>query len=1018
MKTSHLLLTLAAAASAFQIAGCGGDNSGSGSKTAVRIESFAATVEPMTRTQIDAVRIMVDGATYYLQSTLAERTVWYDPTGDRTVYTLPDFAVGDNAYSNSTLTTVAGKVTFRAGASASIAWNNGDRIAVNGFASNAAVLSSPTKAVDFAFSPAVESVDGKFYALSPAALYGSVAGSILTLSVPSTATLPSVDNVAVNPFPNMILGAVSDNLNLLFEPLCGAIEVPVTGENCSVEKVVVGAAGGEPIAGTATVDMGSQSRSLKISANQSSSITLTGSMDFSSKSVVNICLALPAATYRNGFTVAATDSNGKVALTTIEGPVTVERGKIVSVADSNFATPQSDLFTVAGSDDLLSEGDCVAVNGSVSQAVDLSSEPRSAIFESAVKSVAGRYYAAAPARLFDWQGVEMTLALPAECAIDAVPVLAAVASGVSTILQFEPLCGYVDVPVKCAGHSIESITLTALDGSALSGSGAVVFDNNGSPTVDFPTDHNASVSAKGVLATDGKVRFSLPAATYADGFEITVVDSDQYSYSTTIAGPVTVGGSAVETAELDCSLIVPPPTPAFPTADGFGKWATGGRGGRVVEVTNLDDDADGATEGSLRWALKQYSKEPVTIVFRVSGVINLVEALRVQRTAGLTIAGQTAPGDGICVRGGKLNFGGSQNVIIRHIRSRIGITDDNEFIEGGSLGLENGGNFIIDHCTFGWSGEENMTIYDSKNFTIQWCLLHEGLYDSGHGKGQRSYGCQWGGECCTFHHNLLAHNVSRTPRINGARSNDRHVLYDYVNNVNYNWGKRNSAYGGDMEAGSGKYHHVNWINNYYKPGPARNGTQYSYFIQASYHGSQTADQIALWYMNGNYMEGSANTAYNADNYAGLDASYYIEHGIDKSALIAPEPFAVDYDMKIESAQDAYNSVLKGAGAFPRDVVDSRIIEEVRTGTATYGGTYGNGQKLGIIDNQKNVGGYPTYRTYNTVTDSDHDGMDDRWEQQNGFDPTNPDDRNYTYKSGYTALERYLNSLVGEDTPLK
>ncbi|MCY1722327.1 pectinesterase family protein [Prolixibacteraceae bacterium Z1-6] len=459
-------------------------------------------------------------------------------------------------------------------------------------------------------------------------------------------------------------------------------------------------------------------------------------------------------------------------------------------------------------------------------------------------------------------------------------------------------------------------------------------------------------------------------------------------------------------------------TPAFPTAEGYGMWATGGRGGKVVAVTNLEDDTDGTIEGSFRWALKQYSNEPLTIVFRVSGVINLVTQLRSSRTRGLTIAGQTAPGDGICVRGAKCNFGGSKNLVIRHLRFRIGLkeleNDSTEFIEGGSIGIENGSNWIIDHCTFGWSGEENMTIYDNTLTTVQWCLVHEGLYDAGHGKGQRGYGSQWGGQTCTYHHNLLANNYNRTPRFNGARSNDINVLSDYVNNVNYNWGKENSAYGGDLDH-SGQSHHCNMINNYYKPGPARPGTKSSYFVQSSFHSEQTTSKIAKWYMSGNYMEGVANADKNEDNTIGLDAHYYEDKGIDKSELIATEPFEVPYDLKIETAQEAYESVLSGVGAFPRDTVGRRIIYEVTNGVATYGGSLGEG--LGIIDKPSDVGGYPEYNTYDTITDADNDGMDDEWETTNGLDPTDPDDRNKKTQSGYTCLEVYLNSLVGEDIDL-
>jgi pectate lyase len=452
-------------------------------------------------------------------------------------------------------------------------------------------------------------------------------------------------------------------------------------------------------------------------------------------------------------------------------------------------------------------------------------------------------------------------------------------------------------------------------------------------------------------------------------------------------------------------------TPAFPTAEGYGMYATGGRGGRVVEVTNLLDDANGVTEGSLRWALKQYSSEPLTVVFRVSGIINLVTDLRSSRTAGTTWAGQTAPGDGICIRGAKVNLGGSKNMIIRHIRFRIGLKNDITYTEGGSIGIENAENWIIDHCTFGWSCEENMTIYDNKMTTIQWCLVHEGLYSAGHPKGDRGYGCQWGGQTCTFHHNLLAHNYNRSPRVNGARSNDLNVKYDYVNNVNYNWGKPNSSYGADFDA-SGRSHVANWVNNYYKPGPALPGTSSSYFIQASFNADQNVNQIAKFYMSGNFMEGSANIAKNSDNSLGLDASYYTAKGVAKSALISTTPFEVLYPVKTQTAAEAYLSVLAGAGAFPRDTVDRRIINEVRTGTASGSGKIGTNK--GIIDKPSAVGGYPEYKTYNAITDNDHDGMDDAWETAKGLDPNNANDRNTLSSSGYTALEVYLNSLVGEN----
>jgi len=467
-------------------------------------------------------------------------------------------------------------------------------------------------------------------------------------------------------------------------------------------------------------------------------------------------------------------------------------------------------------------------------------------------------------------------------------------------------------------------------------------------------------------------------------------------------------------------------TPAFPTAEGYGMYAKGGRGGQVVAVTNTQDYLATETpiEGSLRWALAQYPNEPLTVVFLTSGVITLKSDLRVKRN-NFTIAGQTAPGDGIAIRGGKVNFGGSTHLIVRHLRMRIGLRGDTAFIAGGSIGIENASNFIIDHCTFGWSGEENMTLYDNTLSTVQWCILHEGLYDAGHLKGARSYGSQWGGQTATYHHNLLAHNYNRTPRFNGARSNDARVLMDYINNVNYNWGKANSAYGGDIEGGTiyvPRTHRVNMINNYYKPGPARPGTSSSFFVQSSFSGAQKTDQIALWHMVGNVMEGSANTAKNTDNYLGLDASAYVGKGISATALRSDTIFPTPYPVNTETALEAYESVLAKAGAFPRDTVDRRIVNEVRTGTASGKGTSSNNpfldQAKGIIDAPASVGGYPEYTTYNTITDADNDGMDDAWETANGLNPADASDRNLVTLSGYTALEVYLNSLVGETIELK
>src|SRR5687767_1511158 len=206
-------------------------------------------------------------------------------------------------------------------------------------------------------------------------------------------------------------------------------------------------------------------------------------------------------------------------------------------------------------------------------------------------------------------------------------------------------------------------------------------------------------------------------------------------------------------------------TAAFPGAEGFGRYASGGRGGKVTSVINLNDTG----EGSFRQALEQHPGEPLTIIFRVSGIIELTTPLVVRR-GNLTIAGQTAPGDGICLKGHSFIVNGAGkggikgNIIIRYIRSRPGVN-----IRSGVYGfdMENCHDVIIDHCSFSWANEECAAMYDTKNTTVQWCIVSEGLYEAGHQKGHRSYGGVWGGQYASYHHNLIAHQNSRAVRFNG-----------------------------------------------------------------------------------------------------------------------------------------------------------------------------------------------------------------------------------------------------------
>lgn len=462
--------------------------------------------------------------------------------------------------------------------------------------------------------------------------------------------------------------------------------------------------------------------------------------------------------------------------------------------------------------------------------------------------------------------------------------------------------------------------------------------------------------------------------------------------------------------------------PAFPTAEGFGKYTTGGRGGRVVTVTSLED---GNTEGTLRWAFQQYPDEPLTIVFAVNGEIRLKSELDVNR-ADWTLAGQTAPGDGISIVGAKVNLGMSQNFIVRNVRFRSGDGQQDQ-----ACGTENCANYIFDHCVFGWSVEENMNTADSHFLTVQWSIVHEGLYDAGHTKGARSYGSQWGGSPATYHHNLLANNNSRSPRFNGARGEDYVVFMEYANNVNFNWGSRGACYGGENTAAITEYnglnsvHECNFMNNYYKPGPA--SPENSVFVSASYaREGATSWAPSKWYVAGNVMEGDAEAT--ADNWKAMSAEHYTLDEIRADErIVTKTPYyrynavlgnSGEYDparymlTDIETAGEAYKSVLAEAGTINRDVIERRIINEATTGETTYIGS--SSGKHGIIDSMNDAEGLGlTHEQGTAPADTDGDGMPDEWERAHGLDATNADDRNLVNGEGYTALEVYLNSLMGE-----
>jgi len=481
--------------------------------------------------------------------------------------------------------------------------------------------------------------------------------------------------------------------------------------------------------------------------------------------------------------------------------------------------------------------------------------------------------------------------------------------------------------------------------------------------------------------------------------------------------------------------------PAFPTAEGFGKFATGGRGGRVVTVTNLEDDPTTPPVGSLRWALAQYPDEPITVVFNCSGWIILKDVLRVTRTAGLTIAGQTAPGEGITLYPRMFSINGAKNIVVRNMRFRTGshgwdgsdLVKDAELVDQ-ALCAENTEQVIFDHCTFGWSAEEIVNNQCCHFHTFQYCLLHEGLYDAGHHKGSaRSFGCQWGGSQSTFHHNMLAHNYSRSPRFQGARDDDYVVYNEFVNNVNYNWGKVNACYGGENNSPSNRYqgHQVNFVNNYWKPGPATikgNSSGRHNFMRPT-----AGTRISEWYLSGNVMEGMPELS--EDNVKGVEVDGDASKVKFVDEFIVPSKFYPDYKFDInaytllnnlQTADEALEDVLAKAGCVVRDEIEKRIIEETRTQTATYGGSWNNRGIYGIIDDPidaemvLNDDGTTYCRTALPSEsrpegwDTDGDGMPDAWETANGFDLADGSDGNHINAEGYTALEKYLASLMGEE----
>lgn len=438
--------------------------------------------------------------------------------------------------------------------------------------------------------------------------------------------------------------------------------------------------------------------------------------------------------------------------------------------------------------------------------------------------------------------------------------------------------------------------------------------------------------------------------------------------------------------------------PAFPGAEGGGAFTTGGRGGQIVYVTSLQDDK--GIEGTLRWAIGQRS--PKIILFKVAGIIELKDDLKISK-GDVTIAGQSAPGDGITIKGYPFVIG-ADNVILRYLRFRMG--DENQ-VQDDALKANGVKNVIIDHCSVSWSTDECASFYDNENFTLQWSIISESLRNSVHKKGAHGFGGIWGGKNATFHHNLLAHHDSRNPRFNGYKRSGlgyRSLIdedrVDFRNNVIYNWGN-NSSYGGE----SGKY---NIVANYFKSGPATKKSVKSRItsIDIDKNPAISPPGFGSYFIADNHVFGFDEV--NKENWKGV----HLSKGVNPEICFAKIPFH-HARIKTQSAVDAYHDVLKFSGAsLARDVIDKRIVKEVSEGNFTYNGS--NGSINGIIDSQNDVGGWPIY-SFNPTDfkpDTDGDGMPDCWEEKHKLNKTDASDGVLsTLDKNYTNIEVYLNELL-------
>lgn len=454
---------------------------------------------------------------------------------------------------------------------------------------------------------------------------------------------------------------------------------------------------------------------------------------------------------------------------------------------------------------------------------------------------------------------------------------------------------------------------------------------------------------------------------------------------------------------------------AFPGAEGGGRFTTGGRGGEIYRVTNLHDYAsnEAPIEGSLRYGIEK-SSQPRTIIFDVSGIIELKRGIYLADKPNLSIIGQTAPGDGITLKNYNFSFNLSQqskdiNAIIRFIRCRPG--DKYEDYSEDGIGGRYFTNAIVDHVTASWGVDETFSFYGVQNFTAQWCMANESLNMSNHAKGAHGYGAMFSGDNASFHHILMAHHSSRCPRISdlpepGTEGPGDHIGYfDVRNNVFYNWSESGfGSYGG-------KYATFNYVNCYFKAGPATGTGSMAWRILSS-------DPTARAYIEGNYVTASAEVT--VDNWTnGVWSQFWRDLNPTQEEMLAmrmssPQPFS---KVTNHTAEVAYERVLEYAGAsLRRDVIDQRIVNEVRSKTSTYTGSRDENPRPGIIDTVNDTEGYPEVKTLKAWPDTDGDGIPDIWEEAYGLNPEDPTDAAQISTSvdpngRYSNLEVYFHNLV-------